>query len=746
MGTTLPAACIASLAVQLRWLARRLEYHLLGNHLLANAKALCIRRRCSSTGRRPQAWARNAVGRCSTAELDAQVLADGGHFELSPMYHAAVLEDLLDLVNLRARFGEPACRLERLRAARDAALARRDDVIPTAASRSSTMRRSGQAPTSAELEAYARAARPRRPRRESERRRSLMLASERLLRARRPACGACSAIAPPSGPDYLPGHAHADTLSFEFSLAGQRVLVNSGTSEYGAEPERRGNVGRRPTIPSSSTIRRFVRGLGRVSRGAARARRRGTDGQVGEAVCRSTAAHDGYRRLPGHNVHRRSWCAARRLARASRTRSRETSAAPSAISSAPGRRGRQTCVTACRSTLCTASGPATVAFEGATRVAVQPGTWHPQFGVSVAEPAASARFSGTRLLHRASSGRWADEAACRSAFYFPPDLSAGSFRATALVDALLERAPPGHADRRSDDVAESLSHVRARSERGGVGGRDSRSGASRLPPHRSDMLGQVARVRAFARAALRHTAGRDYDLVVRHVVAADDSGARRLRSRAARERGSIWISATSSPTRSATCCRRRWLWPTRVAVRSASSAGRFGRADRDQSRFARLRDLLSRLATRTATSASFTNGIDEEFVSIEQRRACAGAGAGVERIVYTREISATGKRCTGSCRDSRRRCAGARISSSSAMAGGGPRLKRPLQASTTCELRRARAASAVARGVSRALTCCSCISAPCRLSRKCCPRSCSNTPLSASRFSREWRATRRVSY
>ena len=26
-------------------------------------------------------------------------------------------------------------------------------------------------------------------------------------------------------------------------------------------------------------------------------------------------------------------------------------------------------------------------------------------------------------------------------FYFPPDLSAGSFRATALVDALLERGP-----------------------------------------------------------------------------------------------------------------------------------------------------------------------------------------------------------------------------------------------------------------------------------------------------------------
>ena len=42
----------------------------------------------------------------------------------------------------------------------------------------------------------------------------------------------------PIGPDYLPGHAHADTLSFELSLHGRRVLVNSGTSVYGIGAER----------------------------------------------------------------------------------------------------------------------------------------------------------------------------------------------------------------------------------------------------------------------------------------------------------------------------------------------------------------------------------------------------------------------------------------------------------------------------------------------------------------------------
>jgi len=40
------------------------------------------------------------------------------------------------------------------------------------------------------------------------------------------------------GPDYIPGHAHADTLAFELSIGAQRVFVNSGTSEYGLSPVR----------------------------------------------------------------------------------------------------------------------------------------------------------------------------------------------------------------------------------------------------------------------------------------------------------------------------------------------------------------------------------------------------------------------------------------------------------------------------------------------------------------------------
>jgi hypothetical protein len=54
----------------------------------------------------------------------------------------------------------------------------------------------------------------------------------------------------PVGPDYLPGHAHADTLSFELSLFGQRTIVNGGTSRYGTGPEREAERG----TPAHSTV------------------------------------------------------------------------------------------------------------------------------------------------------------------------------------------------------------------------------------------------------------------------------------------------------------------------------------------------------------------------------------------------------------------------------------------------------------------------------------------------------------
>ncbi len=42
----------------------------------------------------------------------------------------------------------------------------------------------------------------------------------------------------PLGPDYQPGHGHCDVLSYELSLHGQRVVVDTGVSTYEPGPER----------------------------------------------------------------------------------------------------------------------------------------------------------------------------------------------------------------------------------------------------------------------------------------------------------------------------------------------------------------------------------------------------------------------------------------------------------------------------------------------------------------------------
>jgi hypothetical protein len=42
----------------------------------------------------------------------------------------------------------------------------------------------------------------------------------------------------PLGPDYQPGHGHCDLLSFELSLRGQRVIVDTGASTYRQGRER----------------------------------------------------------------------------------------------------------------------------------------------------------------------------------------------------------------------------------------------------------------------------------------------------------------------------------------------------------------------------------------------------------------------------------------------------------------------------------------------------------------------------
>lgn len=85
----------ASLYQQLEFLSRHLEYHLLSNHLLENAKALVIGGLFFADDEQGQRWLREGE-RLLWREFDEQVLSDGGHYERSPMYHAIVLADFIE--------------------------------------------------------------------------------------------------------------------------------------------------------------------------------------------------------------------------------------------------------------------------------------------------------------------------------------------------------------------------------------------------------------------------------------------------------------------------------------------------------------------------------------------------------------------------------------------------------------------------------------------------------------------------
>jgi uncharacterized heparinase superfamily protein len=91
-----------SLAAQIRFLSKRLEYHLQANHLWANAKALVFAGSYFK-GDEADRWLRKGLSLVAE-QLGEQVLEDGGHYERSPMYHAIFLEDLLDLVQLASLY------------------------------------------------------------------------------------------------------------------------------------------------------------------------------------------------------------------------------------------------------------------------------------------------------------------------------------------------------------------------------------------------------------------------------------------------------------------------------------------------------------------------------------------------------------------------------------------------------------------------------------------------------------------
>jgi uncharacterized heparinase superfamily protein len=375
-GHTLDDDMRHSLAVQTRWLSRRLEWHLLGNHLFANAKALVF---AGLYFDGPEALGWLAKGAQILArEVPEQILPDGGQFELSPMYHALAVEDMLDLVNIARAFGREDLAESwraRLPAMLDwlAVMTHPDGELAffndTAI---------GIAPTGDRIIAYAKSLGFAPP--------TLPDGPQHLVASGYARLSAGQAVVivdlAPIGPDYLPGHAHADTLSFEVSLQCKRVIVNSGTSVYGLGPERlrqRGTAAHSTLMLDGQDSSEVWSGF-RVGR---RARPRGVRVATDGPVQLAEGAHDGYRHLSGAPLHRREWqLCATGMVLTDRVEGRGAHHIEVRFHLAPGHCAEILPDGAVHVTQERGQGVMTLTTDGAT-LAVEPSSWHPQFGQSL---------------------------------------------------------------------------------------------------------------------------------------------------------------------------------------------------------------------------------------------------------------------------------------------------------------------------------------------------------------------------
>lgn len=210
-----------SLWLQLHLLCKQKEYHLLGNHLLENGFALLF-----------GSYYFNDISLYKQArsilinELDEQILEDGAHFELSPMYHCLMTYRVLDCFNLVSNnnlFNQELFQLLKDRAEKMLAFISnftfRNGDIPLFNDAANSI-----APTPNQLQSYAK---------------ELNLAPKKYLKL---SDSGYRKLASENielffdigevGPTYQPGHAHADTLSFELHLKGKPFIVDSGTSTY----------------------------------------------------------------------------------------------------------------------------------------------------------------------------------------------------------------------------------------------------------------------------------------------------------------------------------------------------------------------------------------------------------------------------------------------------------------------------------------------------------------------------------
>jgi len=204
-----------------------LEWHLMGNHLLENGFALLFGG-CYLDDRSVV----NEAIQILEAQLEEQILANGAHFELSPMYHQTLLGRVLDCINLLANNPtEGTAEFLTLLQAKASKMVGWLQAITFSNGDIPHVNDSvdGIAPNTGTLLDYARKL-------------GIVIEQQELG-----VCGYRKFHRPDFellvdvgniGPNYIPGHAHSDTLNFVLFHKGQPLIVDTGISTYEKNQQR----------------------------------------------------------------------------------------------------------------------------------------------------------------------------------------------------------------------------------------------------------------------------------------------------------------------------------------------------------------------------------------------------------------------------------------------------------------------------------------------------------------------------
>lgn len=380
---------LRSLSDQTDALLQQIEYHILGNHVFANAKALIFAGAFLEGQLAHKARSRGI--KLLNTEIAEQFLEDGAHFELSPMYHCILLWDILELIHLAKCVDGKIAKDDHLYWVKTATLALEWLT--------SMLHPDGDISFFNDA-AFDIAPSPRKIFEFADllgikfKQAKLGLVSNKASGYARLSNKVYTVLFDHAnvGPDYLPGHAHADSLSVEVSVGDQRVFVNSGTSVYGVSKERL----RQRQTASHNTVVVEGQDSSEVWSGFRVARRAYTkviNLQHSPTVSILEASHDGYKRLKTPLIHTRKLECYKSSVKIRDVLSK-SAAATFYLHLHPSIKAKLN--EANHLTLELNDGR-TLELTSSGELSLEPSTWHPRFGVSIPNKRLTIGFKGNNL-------------------------------------------------------------------------------------------------------------------------------------------------------------------------------------------------------------------------------------------------------------------------------------------------------------------------------------------------------------